>query len=90
MIELNEAEAQRQATQISSANDRLSLSKSVTFSSGTTVPGNATAESTFEQLKKTPVTIQQLLNRDVASIQTAVAAFKRADQQAKQLFTNLP
>ncbi|GGC92049.1 hypothetical protein [Enterococcus wangshanyuanii] len=56
MIELNEAEAQKQATQIGLANDRLSLSKTVTFSSG----------------------------------QTAVAAFKRADQQAKQLFTRRP
>lgn len=90
MIELNEAEAQKQATQIGLANDRLTLSKTVTFSSGTTVPGNAMAESTFQQLKKNPATIQQLLNRDVASIQTAVAAFKRADQQAKQLFTERP
>jgi type VII secretion effector (TIGR04197 family) len=90
MIELNEAEAQRHATQISSANDRLSLSKTVTFSSSTTVPGNAIAKNTFQQMKKTPTTIQQLLNRDVASIQTAVTAFRRADQQAKQLFTKLP
>ena len=90
MIELNEAEAQKQATQIEIANDRLTQSKTVTFSSATTVPGNVTAESTFQQLKKNPATIQQLLNRDVASIQTAVAAFKRADQQAKQLFTQRP
>lgn len=90
MIELNTAEAQKHATQIGIANDQLTISKSVTFSSGTTVPGNTTAKSSFEQLKKTPETIQQLLNRDVASIQTAVAAFKRADQQTKQLFTNLP
>jgi type VII secretion effector (TIGR04197 family) len=90
MIKLNEAEAQNHATQIGIANDQLTLSRTVTFSSSTTVSGNRTAEDKFQQLKKTPETIQQLLNRDITSIQSAVAAFKRADQQTKQLFTPLP
>lgn len=90
MIEVNAAEAQNQATRIGQANDKLKISKTVTFSSNTTVEGNSTAESTFEQLKESSSTIQKLLYRDAASIQSAVAAFKRADLQTKQLFANLP
>ncbi|MBM7688488.1 hypothetical protein BCR24_06850 [Enterococcus ureilyticus] len=86
MIDVNGAEAQNQATKIGQANDKLTISQTVTFSSGTTVPGNTTATTTFEEFKTSSTTIQQLLNRDVANIHSAVAAFERADSQTKQLF----
>ncbi|ALS36007.1 type VII secretion effector (TIGR04197 family) [Enterococcus rotai] len=86
MIDVNGAEAQNQATKIGQANDKLTISQTVTFSSGTTVPGNATATSIFEEFKTSSATIQQLLNRDVANIHSAVAAFERADSQTKKLF----
>lgn len=90
MIEINAAEAQNQATKIGQANNKLTISETVTFSSGTTVQGNSTAKSKFEELKKSSGTIQKLLSRDTANIQSAVAAFKHADLQTKQLFANLP
>ncbi|MDA9470733.1 TIGR04197 family type VII secretion effector [Enterococcus sp. 5H] len=86
MIDVNGAEAQNQATKIGQANDKLTISQTVTFSSGTTVPGNTTATSTFEEFKTSSTTIQQLLNRDVANIYSFVAAFERADSQTKKLF----
>ena len=86
MIDINAAEIQNQATKIGQANDKLTISQTVTFSSGTTVPGNSSASSSFEKLKGSATTIQQLLNRDAANIQSAVVAFKRADTQAQQLF----
>ena len=86
MIDINAGEIQNQATKIGQANDKLIISQNVTFSSGTTVPGNISSNSTFEKLKSSSSTIQQLLNRDIANIQSAVAAFKRADTQVQQLF----
>ncbi|WP_176332541.1 TIGR04197 family type VII secretion effector [Candidatus Enterococcus lemimoniae] len=86
MIDINAGEIQNQATKIGQANDKLTISQNVTFSSGTTVPGNSLANSTFEKLKSSSSTIQQLLNRDTANIQSAVVAFKRADTQVQQLF----
>lgn len=86
MIDISSTEAQNQATKIGQANDKLTISQKVTFSLSTTVPGNATASNTFEELQTSATTIQQLLNRDIANIHSAVAAFKRADSQVKQLF----
>lgn len=86
MIDVNGAEAQNQATKIGQANDKLTISQTVTFSSGTTVPGNTTSTSTFEEFKTSSTTIQQLLNRDIANIHSAVTAFERADSQTKKLF----
>lgn len=86
MIDVNGSEARNQATNIGIAGDRLSISKSVSFSSGTDVPGNASAKALFEKVKTSSSTIQQLLSRDVANIHSSVAAFERADTKVKQLF----
>lgn len=75
-IDVNGAEAQNQATKIGQANDKLTISQTVTFSSGTMVPGNTTISNTFEEFKTSSTTIQQLLNHDVANIHSAVAAFE--------------
>lgn len=89
MIQINQLEAQKQATKIGQANDQLTCTATVTFSANTTVPGNQSAKASFQQLKASAPMLQQLLQRDVANIQCAVAAFQRADQQVKQLF-NMP
>lgn len=85
MIDIDGAAARLQATNICNANDKLSIHKTVNFSSSTTVPGNASAETTFNVLKASAATIQQLLNRDVENIHSAVAAFERSDQKIANL-----
>lgn len=85
VIDINGSAAREQATNICNANDELSISKSVTFSSSTTVAGNESSQTTFDILKETAPTIQQLLNRDVANIHSAVEAFERADKKSADL-----
>lgn len=89
MIDIDGAAARAQATNICNANDKLSLHKTVTFSSSTTVSGNASAEMSFNRLKASAATIQQLLNRDVENIHSAVAAFERSDQSIANLVESL-
>lgn len=84
-IEVNPTAAHNQATKICQASDQLSISTVVTFSENTTILGNGDAQSTFETLKKGTTMAQQLLNRDVASIQSVITTFTRTDEQVKNL-----
>lgn len=82
-IDVNPISARTQATKICQASDRLSISKTVTFSENTTISGNSNAKSTFESLAKGTIMAQQLLNRDVQAIQSVISTFTRTDEKIK-------
>lgn len=84
-IEVNPLEAARQATNLLQAADRLSLRKSVDFSTHTTIQGNQQAKSSTQKLQQAMNQTHQLLQRDIQLIQSAVSSFKRTDEQAKKL-----
>ncbi|MGX7417199.1 TIGR04197 family type VII secretion effector [Carnobacterium gallinarum] len=84
-IEVNPVAAHNQATKICQASDKLAISNIVTFSRGTTISGNECAKSTFQKLKQNTYLAQQLLNRDVESIQSVMTAFTRTDEHIKKL-----
>jgi type VII secretion effector (TIGR04197 family) len=88
-IYVNELEAKEQATKISQASDQLSISKTVTFSSNTTVSGNATSQTLFASYSNTPSQFQQLLNRDINNIHSAVEAFIRTDSATSDMINKL-
>lgn len=89
-IEVNPMVAQNQATKICQASDKLSISKSVTFSDDTTISGNSDAKSTFQSLTQNTMMVQQLLNRDVKAIQSVISTFMRTDEQIKNQLEQSP
>ena len=82
---ISSLEAKNQATKIGQASDKLTISRSITFSSSTTISGNSQAENTFNQFQSSSSKIKSFLNRDVQNIHSSVAAFERTDQQTKNL-----
>jgi len=83
-IKIEDATAQRYATAIGRASDQLALRRTVTFSSAITVQGNVSAENQQQSLATALTNAQQMLKRDVANVQTVVAAFERMDQELQK------
>lgn len=82
-IAMNPASAQRYATQICNAADRLSIGKTVFFSGEVTVQGNSTAQDMFTDLSTSLRDIQQMVNRDVQAIHSVIDGFERMDEETK-------
>lgn len=88
-ILMSSAAAQEQATLIAQANDQLTISASVTFSSNTTVSGNQQAEKSVKQLKRANQKLKHDLSRDIKNIHSIVKSFKRTDEAASQLIEGI-
>lgn len=84
-IFIDPLQAHEQATKISQANDKLALSKEVTFSTETSIAGNSQAESCFEQFKQTSAKMKDGLTRDIANIHSVVTTFERTDQEVGKM-----
>ncbi len=81
--------ARSQATALSQAADQLTLNKTVSYSEGTTVQGNAKVKSSVNQMNSFVSVAKGALNRDVANIHSVVSSFERTDQEAKELIGQL-
>ncbi|MGC6769881.1 TIGR04197 family type VII secretion effector [Enterococcus sp. LJL51] len=83
-LNVNPLEAQNQATKLSQAADQLDITVPITFSSETTISGNAEAKKSVETLKRYTETVQAAVLRDVSSVQSIVSTFVRKDQKMGQ------